>query len=101
MSAVFKEDPFVVFDGAALAIRASSYSAALSSSRAARGPVIASGEAPSAAPRVLVVEPDESSRSVMQVALAREGFDVLALSSAEEALRQLGPGRRLPEVIVA
>ncbi len=50
---------------------------------------------------VLVVDPDLSARSVLRVALAREGFDVTAVSSAEEARSALGPGRPIPAAVVS
>jgi CheY-like chemotaxis protein len=48
---------------------------------------------------VLLVEPNESARSVMQVALTRDGFEVIAVESAEEALRHLAHGP-IPAAIV-
>ncbi len=48
---------------------------------------------------VLVVEPDERTRSVLEVGLAREGFDVIAAETAEEALRFIGPAHPLPGMV--
>jgi CheY-like chemotaxis protein len=50
--------------------------------------------------RVLLVEPDERSRSVMENALVREGFQIASAVSADGAHLQLAPGRPLPSVVV-
>jgi DNA-binding response OmpR family regulator len=50
--------------------------------------------------RILIVDSDESSRSVLGVALAREGFDAVGVSSSNEALRLLGPNSPLPAMLV-
>jgi len=50
--------------------------------------------------RVLLVEPDERSRSVMESALVREGFQIASAVSADGAHVQLAPGRPLPSVVV-
>ncbi len=49
-------------------------------------------------PLVLVVDPDESTRSVLEVALSRDGFEVWSAGSAAQALLLLTG--RLPDVIV-
>ncbi len=49
-------------------------------------------------PLVLVVDPDASARSVLQVVLVRDGFDVWTTSSGEEGLSLIK--RRTPDVIV-
>lgn len=49
---------------------------------------------------VLFVDPDLSVRSVLNVALAREGFELQAVGTAEEAIRALGPGRLLPAAVI-
>ncbi len=56
--------------------------------------------APHPSQQILIVDADESSRSVLSVALGREGFEVLTVSSAAEALRLLTPGLPLPEMMV-
>ncbi|MBS1148620.1 MAG: Phosphate regulon transcriptional regulatory protein PhoB (SphR) [Myxococcaceae bacterium] len=50
--------------------------------------------------QILIVDADESSRSVLAVALGREGFEAVAVSSAAEAMRLLGPGLAQPEMMV-
>ncbi len=50
-------------------------------------------------PLVLVVDPDRSARAVLEVALARDGFDVWSVESAEQGLGVLRRGRT-PDVIV-
>ncbi len=50
-------------------------------------------------PLVLVVDPDHSARSVLEVALARDGFDVWSVETAEQGLGVLRRGRT-PDVIV-
>ncbi len=49
---------------------------------------------------MLLVEPDDSSRSVMEAVLLREGFEIAAATSAEGARLQLAPGKPLPSVLV-
>jgi DNA-binding response OmpR family regulator len=51
--------------------------------------------------RVLLVEPDAGARSLLQFGLSREGFQVAALPSAEEAERHLAEGLVVPGVVVA
>ncbi len=51
--------------------------------------------------RVLLVEPDAGARSLLQLGLLREGFQVAALPSAEEAERHLAEGLVVPGVVVA
>ncbi len=50
-------------------------------------------------PLVLVVDPDRSARTVLEVALARDGFDVWSVETAEQGLGVLRRGRT-PDVIV-
>ncbi|MBL8918425.1 MAG: response regulator [Myxococcaceae bacterium] len=50
-------------------------------------------------PLVLVVDPDQSARAVLEVALARDGFDVWSVATAEQGLDVLRRGRT-PDVIV-
>ena len=52
------------------------------------------------AQQILIVDADESSRSVLAVALGREGFEALSVSSSAEAMRLLAPGLPLPEMMV-
>ncbi len=59
------------------------------------------GERPVDARRVLLVEPDAGARSLLQLGLLREGFQVVALGSAEEAERALAEGTVVPGVVVA
>lgn len=56
---------------------------------------------PADARRVLLVEPDAGARSLLQFGLLREGFQVAALPSAEEAERHLAEGLVVPGVVVA
>ena len=56
---------------------------------------------PADARRVLLVEPDAGARSLLQLGLLREGFQVAALPSAEEAERHLAEGLVVPGVVVA
>ncbi|MFZ5444571.1 MAG: response regulator, partial [Myxococcota bacterium] len=51
-----------------------------------------------AKPLVLVIDPDESTRSVLEVALTRDGFDVWSAGTAAAGLTLLQG--RLPDVIV-
>lgn len=67
-------------------------------------PVVPSSSSRSAVPSserplVLVVDPDRSARAVLEVALARDGFDVWSVESAEQGLGVLRRGRT-PDVIV-
>jgi two-component system chemotaxis response regulator CheY len=50
-------------------------------------------------PSVLVIEPDASARSVLQVALARDGWDVSVAEHGEQALEQMAI-ERVPDVVV-
>jgi CheY-like chemotaxis protein len=59
------------------------------------------GDRPADARRVLLVEPDAGARSLLQLGLLREGFQVAALPSAEEAERHLAEGWVVPGVVVA
>jgi DNA-binding response OmpR family regulator len=59
------------------------------------------GDRPADARRVLLVEPDAGARSLLQFGLLREGFQVAALPSAEEAERHLAEGLVVPGVVVA
>jgi DNA-binding response OmpR family regulator len=58
------------------------------------------GELLSQPARVLIVDADESSRSVLGVALTREGFVCVVTGSSEEAMRQLSPSHPLPQMVV-
>ncbi|MFT3708733.1 MAG: response regulator [Archangium sp.] len=49
-------------------------------------------------PLVLVIDPDESTRSVLEVALSRDGFDVWSASGSQEGMVLLSG--HLPDVIV-
>lgn len=49
---------------------------------------------------VLLIEPEERARSVMQTAFMREGFQVKLESSAEEAVLELHSGYQLPSVVL-
>jgi DNA-binding response OmpR family regulator len=59
------------------------------------------GDRPADSRRVLVVEPDAGARSLLQLGLLREGFQVAAVSSAEEAEHLLAAASVLPGVVVA
>ncbi|MGO9829289.1 MAG: response regulator [Myxococcaceae bacterium] len=59
------------------------------------------GDRPADARRVLLVEPDAGARSLLQLGLLREGFQVAALGSAEEAERELAEGQVVPGLVVA
>jgi DNA-binding response OmpR family regulator/tetratricopeptide (TPR) repeat protein len=59
------------------------------------------GDRPIDARRVLIVEPDAGPRGLLQLGLIREGFQVAALASAEEAERHLTEGLLLPGLVVA
>lgn len=65
-----------------------------------RRPLEATEGASEKSPRVLVVEVDESARSVLEVQLKRDHFEVLTARSGAEALRLLAAGRALPDVVV-
>ncbi len=54
--------------------------------------------APTRKPLVLVIDPDESTRSVLEVALSRDGFEVWSASAGPAGLGLLQG--RLPDVIV-
>jgi len=51
-------------------------------------------------PRVLLVEPDSSIRSLLEGGLVREGFEVLALATGEEALVAVSADNPLPAAAV-
>jgi DNA-binding response OmpR family regulator/tetratricopeptide (TPR) repeat protein len=55
-------------------------------------------QARSRRPLVLVIDPDESTRSVLEVAMARDGFEVLGAGSGREGLAHLQG--RAPDAIV-
>ena len=59
------------------------------------------GDRPIDARRVLIVEPDAGPRGLLQLGLIREGFQVAALASAEEAEGHLSEGLLLPGLVVA
>jgi len=59
------------------------------------------GDRPADARRVLVVEPDAGARSLLRLGLLREGFQVAALPSAEEAERYLADALVVPGMVVA
>jgi CheY-like chemotaxis protein len=59
------------------------------------------GDRPVDSRRVLVVEPDAGARSLLHLGLMREGFQVAALPSAEDAERYLAEGLVVPGVVVA
>jgi CheY-like chemotaxis protein len=50
---------------------------------------------------VLVVEPNRKTRSIIQTVLGREGFRVVATSTADEGLRQIDSESLPPELVVA
>lgn len=50
--------------------------------------------------RILVVEPDARCRSLLHLGLGREGFEVLAVGSAENAVRELALGRGPPAMVI-
>ncbi len=66
-----------------------------------RSPITATDDAGRERKSVLIIEPDERTRSVLEVGLAREGFDVIAAQTAEGALCFLGPDRPLPGMIIS
>jgi CheY-like chemotaxis protein len=49
---------------------------------------------------VLIVDPDERSRSLIEATLAWEHFEITAVGSLEGAELHLAPGRPLPSVVV-
>ena len=51
--------------------------------------------------RVLVVDGDASARSVLEVALKRDGYEVFSVASGREALRLLGEGMAPSMVVLA
>lgn len=65
-----------------------------------RRPLEDSSSAEPRSPRVLIVEADDSARSVLDVALRRDHFEVQVARSGAEAHRQLALGRELPDVVV-
>jgi len=67
---------------------------------ARRGPLMASSIAEVEPLRVLVVEPDARARSLLEVGLARAGFEVQVAGTLAEAHDQLGLGRPLPAMLV-
>lgn len=85
---------------AILPFRASAIAGAYSGT-ARRRPLRATDEASSDHPVVLVVEPDERTRSLLHGGLTSQGFEVLAAASGEEALRFLSPDRPLPAIVFA
>ena len=58
-----------------------------------------SAASPYRAQQILIVDADESSRSVLSVALGREGFETRTVSSAAEAMRLLAGGM-VPQMMV-
>lgn len=99
MAAAPQLDPVTLpFDHVSPNVRVSSASAALGAA-ARRRPLRATDTADTERLAILVVEPDERTRSLLHVGLSREGFDVLAAASSEEALRYLSPERPLPAMI--
>ncbi len=89
------------FAGAAMPLRrASGAGSVFRSAGARRRPVEATSHAQTVVPSVLLVEPDESARSILQVALSRDGFEVIAVRTAEEALHSLWSGA-LPAALVS
>lgn len=79
------------------AIRAAASAALAAGIR--RRPLRATDEVETSAPTILVVEPDERTRSLLSAGLIPEGFEVIAAASAEEALRYLSPERPLPALV--
>lgn len=67
---------------------------------ARRRPLMASSIAEAGPLRVLVVEPDARTRSLLEVGLARAGFEVLAARNLAEAQEHLEVGRPLPAMLV-
>ena len=98
MAAAPQLDPNVVhFEAEPL--RAVSASSASPGHATRRRAITATDDAGRERKSVLVVEPDERTRSVLEVGLAREGFDVIAAETAEEALCFIGPDRPLPGMV--
>ncbi len=62
-------------------------------------PATSSRAEPRHQPLVLVIDPSETARSVLEVALSRDGFDVWSSASAASALELLKQGR-VPDVVV-
>src|SRR5262245_54955537 len=50
--------------------------------------------------RILVVEPDARTRSLLEVGLSRNGFEVIVARTLEEAQELVAPGRPLPSMLV-
>src|SRR5690349_13725164 len=67
---------------------------------ARRRPLMASSISEVGPLRVLVVEPDWRTRSLLEVGLARAGFEVLAARNLAEAQEHLDVGRALPGMLV-
>jgi DNA-binding response OmpR family regulator/TolA-binding protein len=63
-------------------------------------PLRASDTVSNTQPLVLAVEPDERTRSLLEVGLAEHGFAVVSVSSAEEAEGYLHPELMLPSMIL-
>lgn len=66
---------------------------------ALESPLITPAPLESGAQRVLVVDADRSSRSILEVALKRSGFEVTTATTAREAMLSLAAGS-LPNVLV-
>jgi CheY-like chemotaxis protein len=71
----------------------------MSSVSVVESPVITPQPAESGAQRVLVVDADPSTRSILEVALKRSGFDVATATTGREAFDTLTVGK-LPNVVV-
>jgi DNA-binding response OmpR family regulator len=71
----------------------------MSSVSAVESPVITPQPAESGAQRVLVVDADPSTRSILEVALKRSGFDVATATTGREAFDTLTTSK-LPNVVV-
>ena len=54
-----------------------------------------------AAKIVLIVEPNSRTRSLIRGVLAREGFEVLAASNAEEGWGKMASARAVPAIVLA
>src|SRR5258705_13216227 len=50
--------------------------------------------------RVMVVDSDQSSRSILEVSLKRAGFEVAIASGGREALQEIAASQKLPAVVV-
>lgn len=70
------------------------------STAVARRPLEDSSSAEPANARALIIESDDSARSVLEVQLRRDHFDVTVARSGAEAHRLLGVGYELPDVVV-